>query len=287
MKMSLLIGTAITLTLVSCETLYNNPKDECLFKTDSGLEYMYSDFELYDSSTHIIYFKEVHDEFTEILQGPFTFLDNGDTIYTGSFYPGYSSFIPHGPLILSPPNMYGDYALRIEIWIDNKPDVRNSPRIIELLKEHDLLHSGLSGSINSIELNDTQLSFKFTVVNHDLTDLLIIDLNKTGPNLFHYFTNGLYIRDLTHKEVFSSNINHQKPEPWNTWKTEWLSPLKSGDSLSFTINYAIETPISPGEYNALFEFPGLAYQVSKDQLFQGKNRIWLGDITLRKRLTIP
>jgi hypothetical protein len=172
--------------------------------------------------------------------------------------------------------------------IDNKPkDPRNDPRFISALKDHNLLHSGLSVSINSINMVGTQLTFKFTVTNQDESDLLILDLEKTGPNLFHYFTNGLSIRKLTYEEVFSSQIAPQTPSPWNSWKTDWLSELKSGDTRHFTINYTINSPLNPGEYNALFEFPGLTYGVTKDQLFQDNNRIWIGDIFVTKKIIIP
>lgn len=252
-----------------------------------GSEFKFSDIELYDSSTHIIYFKNEYDEFTEDLNCPFYFLDNGHTIYSGIFWPGYFSYIPFGPIIMSHPNMYGKYALRIEIWMDDKPDIRNCPRMIEILNRHDLLHSGLSGSIDFTDIYENELSFGFTVNNQDITDLLILDLNKTGPGLFHYFTNGLYIRTDDHLEIFSGTIPHQKPEPWDSWKEEWLTLLKSGESMSFTINYPIEDPIPPGDYNLIFEFPGFHYQVSKSDLFQGNSRIWLGDITFRKRITVP
>jgi hypothetical protein len=287
MKRTALILIALISILSSCEKPVEVTDQDVFFKIGKEKAFRFDDIELYDSSTHIIYFKESQNEFSEILQGPFSFFDKGDTIYSGSFWPGYSSFIPRGPIILSPPNMYGDYALRIEIWMGDKPDVRNSPEIIALLKKHGLLHSGLSGSVDFVETGENQLSFGFTIVNNDLTDLMILDLNKTGPNLFHYFTNGLYLRDQNHNEVFSGTIPLQKPEPWNSWKADWLSLLKSGDSISFTINYPVEAPISPGEYNLLFEFPGLAYQVSKDQLFKDDYRIWLGDITLRGKVTIP
>ncbi len=118
-------------------------------------------------------------------------------------------------------------------------------------------------------------------------DLMIIDIKKTGPELFHYFTNGLYLRDQDHNEVFSSTINNQTPEPWNGWKADWLSTIRSGESMSFNINYPLDTPVNSGEYRLLFEFPGLAYQISKDNLFLGNDRIWLGDITLRSNITIP
>ena len=286
MKKTFLIGTAIFLTLTGCEKYTTATGPDVFFKIGSGKEFNFDDIELYDSSTHILYLKEEQDVLSELLSDSFTFLDDGDTIYAGIFVPGYSSFIPAGPMIPSP-SMYGNHALRIEIWRDGKPDIRNSPRIIELLNEHNLLHSGLSGSVDFVEINGTQLSFGFTIVNHDLTDLLIIDINKTGPGLFHYFTNGLYLRDSDNNEVFSGNVVHQKPEPWNSWKSEWLSLIKSGDSISFTINYTVETPIDPGEYKLIFEFPGLAYQVSKDELFQGNSRIWLGDITLRDKIILP
>ncbi|MCX6221478.1 MAG: hypothetical protein NTZ69_10870 [Bacteroidia bacterium] len=282
MKKSLLFGLIVLLMMTSCKKLEN----EVFFKIGGGYEYKFSDIELYDSSTHILYFKNVQYEFKDILASSFAFMDDGGLIYQGSFVPGYSSSIPNGPFIMSAPLMYGNYALRILNWHSDKTDIRNDPRMIDILKQHDLLHPGLVISSSSIVISGTQLTFKFTVTNQDQSDLMIIDFDKTGPNLFHYFTNGLSIYDLGHNEVFSGNIQHLAPDPWNSWKSEWLSELKSGDSKQFTINYAINNPISPGEYDTTFEFPGLAYQVTKEQLYQGNSRIWLGDISLNKRITI-
>ena len=287
MKKSLLIGTAILLALSSCESLFNNSNDEYLFIADNGLEYKYSDFELYDSSTHILYLKTNHPEFKT--EKSFSVLANGEEIYKGAFWPPYFSSLPSGPYISSFSSFYPDYTIRIEhMTIDNKPkDPRNDPRFISALKDHNLLHSGLSVSINSINMVGTQLTFKFTVTNQDESDLLILDLEKTGPNLFHYFTNGLSIRKLTYEEVFSSQIAPQTPSPWNSWKTDWLSELKSGDTRHFTINYTINFPLNPGVYNAMFEFPGLTHGVTKDQLFHDNDRIWIGDIFVTKKIIIP
>jgi hypothetical protein len=58
-------------------------------------------------------------------------------------------------------------------------------------------------------------------------------------------------------------------------------PMHKSIQTIFSIVFLIALLI-PG-----FEFPGLAYQVSKDQLLQDKGRIWLGDITLRTRITLP
>ena len=108
------------------------------------------------------------------------------------------------------------------------PDIRNDSRITQLLNQNSLLHSGFAISACTVEITETQLVFRFTISNKDLSDLLIIDLNKTGPNLFHYFTNGLYIYDLANNEIFSSTIQHQVPDPWNGWEMDWLSEIESG-----------------------------------------------------------
>ena len=259
---------------------------DVFFKISNGPGYKFSDIELYDTSTDILYFKNVHNELNNIEEGSFSFLDNGEIIYSGTFWSAYSSLGPTGPFISAPPSMFGNYALRIGNFHFDKPDVRKDPRMIAVLNQHDLLHSGLALSSVSLEITGGQITFNFNVTNHDQSDLMIIDLDKTGANLFHYFTNGLYIRDLTYNQVFKSNIQIQAPDPWNKLDMAWLSQLKSGDSRQFTINYTINNPISPGEYYATFSFPGLAYQVSRDQLYQETGRIWLGDIQVNKRITI-
>ena len=275
--------------LTSCENFFNYSNDECLFKTDYGLEYSYNDFELYDSSTHILYLKYSHPEFKTDESSNFSLFANGEEIYKGVFWPPYSSSLPSGPFISSFSSYYPDFTIKIEYMdIDNKSeDPRNDARIISAMKDHNLLHSGLSVSISSIDFAGNQLTFKFTVTNHDASDLLILDPDKTGKNLFHYFTNGLIIRKLTNEEVFSGQILPEIPSPWNSWKTDWLSELKSGDTRQYTINYPIISPLVSGEYVASFEYPGLTVGVTRDKLFQNDNRIWIGDIIVVQKIIIP
>lgn len=149
------------------------------------------------------------------------------------------------------------------------------------------MHSGLSVLIDSIEISGTQVIISITVTNQDQSNLLIPDIDKMGSNLFHFFTNGLSLRDQAYDEVFHSNIEHQTPSPWNSWETDWLSELKSGDSRQFNINYTINSPINPGEYTASFSFPGLSFQVTKDKLYKDNGRVWLGSVRATKRILIP
>jgi hypothetical protein len=48
----------------------------------------------------------------------------------------------------------------------------------------------------------------------------------------------------------------------------------------------MDNPINPGDYIESFEFPGLEFQISKDDLFQNAGRIWLGNMFINKRITI-
>lgn len=279
MKNYLASGLLILL-LMSCEK-----KDSNLFLKIADFEYAIRDIELYDTSTHIMYFKNEHEELNFLEKGTFVFMNDGDKIYSGALVPGYSSSIPSGPFIMTPP-MYGNHALKIECWHFDKPDPRDDTRLIKILTQSGLLHSGLAISASSINIVESQLIFRFTINNQDQSDLLIIDPDKTGPNLYHYFTNGLLIYNQENREVFSGNISHESPEPWNSWRREWLSVLKSGDSKEYVITYPLSTPLAQGDYKATFRFPGLGHQVSSDQLYQSDGRIWLGNVSMIRRIHV-
>lgn len=284
MKRITLAVIIIFLILASCEKFRDTSSSDVFLKTEKGLEYKLSDIDLYDSSTCIFYFKRAHEELKEIEHQPFSFLENGDTIYSGDFWPAYFNSLPNGPFIWTP-SLYGTYVLKIDFMSFNKPDIRNTYRMISLLKKRGLLHSGLSVKYNSIIADGTSLTFSFTVTNNDQADLLILDPDKMGIRLYHYFTNGLTIRDNNFNEVYSCNIDAESPVPWNSWNPDWLSLLKSGDSRKFTINYSIKNQISSGNYVAYFEYPGLSCQVLREQLYQGNSRIWLGDIFMKENIT--
>jgi hypothetical protein len=288
MKKNRLSSIVLILVLTSCESYKYNGDFETLFKSGSDIRYKYSDFEMYDSSTNILYLKTTHPEFKYERTTPFSLMAEGEEVYQGVFIPPYSSSIPAGPFIISSPSAYPDYLLRIENRMNrNKLDIRDDPRIIAALKEHDLLHSGLSVAINTLVMNSTGISFSFTVTSNDQSDLLFIDPDKTGVSLFHYFTNGLLISDVKDNSVvFENSITPVKPDPWNGWKPEWLSVIKPGESKTFVFSYPLLSSIKSGDYRAYFEFPGFHFQISKEQLNQHNGRIWMGEISTVKNITV-
>jgi hypothetical protein len=287
-KKSLLILSTFVISLAACEKINSDNYSDPILKIGDNLVYSYKDFELYDSSTHILYFKSGHSEIPETKQSSFAFYADSVKIYQGSFWPSYSSSLPTDPFISSSPFFYQDFLLRIGFMFfdQGKADPRNDDRLISAFKNHDLLHSGLSGEIKSIVKNGSKFTFLFVVINKDKSDLLIFDPDKMGSHLFHYFTNAPTFYNMTQKKVYSANTEFQAPSPWNSWNIDWLSKIRSGESIQFTFDYTIDSSLSPGEYVVSYQFPGLGNQVTKDQLYHDNIRIWLGDIQLTKRLTV-
>ncbi len=169
----------------------------------------------------------------------------------------------------------------------SKPDLRNDPRIIQSLKDRELLHSGLTGTIQALEISGSLARLDFVVTNLDKSELLILDPGKMGQKLFHYYTNGLYLRDLATNNIIASKLEFQTPNPADGWKKEWLTLISPGGSVLFTFNYSFNKVISPGNYSAWFEYPGLSSQVDIQDVFQTTGRIWLGDITAVRIIAIP
>ena len=277
------------LILTACEK-NSFVADQNLLTTSNGLKYRYSDFELYDSSTHIFYFRTSHPEFPSENAEAFSLLAYGDIIYNGTFHPAFSSSLPSGPYIDTYMSLYQDFAFRINFMSVGglQKDNRNDPVLVSILKEHNLLHSGLSLAINSIERVGSELVLKCNLTNHDMEDLLVIDPAKTGIDLFHYFTNGLSLRDIANNTVYAEPIQPVTPDPWNGWDLNWLSQLKSGESREFTFYCPLSSvsSVAPGEYNAVFTYPGLEFQVSKEQLYQPGGRVWLGSVEAKKQILL-
>ena len=135
-------------------------------------------------------------------------------------------------------------------------------------------------------MNESQLTFSFKITNKDQSDLLILDSEKMGQNLFHYFTNAPVFYNISQNKVFEYNFEYETPSPHDMWSVTWLSELNSGDSRIFTFTYNVDGQFPPGDYKIYFEFPGLSNQITRDQLFQENKRIWLGDIMMIKYLKI-
>lgn len=290
-------GLVIWVLMVSCDRDSDLPFHEGgdLNKITDGLCIQFGDLviinheeiDYYDFSTHMIYLKEPHDFLQnynwEIANTPFTVYAQGEKIYKGILFPGWSSSMAFGPYI-DFPFYYPDYIIKIcyrsnELFSagNDTPDPRLDQRIIDALERCDQFHAGLSCSIDEIEyVPQGALSFTFTVTNHDTFNYYILSPERMGSGGFHYFTTGLNIWNET-----SGWFNHQdaviSPDPWDYWTNEWFDLIESEGQKTYHILYEAFDSIPSGQYNVNFEFPGLSH-VDMEEIHQPGGRIWLGEI---------
>jgi hypothetical protein len=225
----------------------------------------------------------------------FQVFTNGERIYSGVFHAGYMSSIPIGPSILLPPIFHGNSIVPITLFtyidLEGKKhpqvDQRSDPRILNALKLYGQLHEGLNCEIRSVQINrgSNKVSLELKLTNNDSFDYYHLDPEKMGMGLFHYFTNGLHLWSPTLKKSFENHVQHIAPEPWDSWKMDWLSLIRSGESKTIWINYTNFDPVPAGQYKLQFSFPGLS-RVEKSELVQRKGRIWLGSLDLSQDIQI-
>jgi len=264
-----------------------NTQPSVILSIGDYISFDYDEIHLYDSSSHVLIFEDIHPEFEKLKDVSFGICANGETIYQGNFWPSYLSSVPDGVYISNYPFLLQNYALKIDYRSNNNnKDPRNDPRFINSLRDRNLLHSGLAVKISKIESNGSFISFSFTVTNMDKTELLILDPDETGLDLFHYFTNGLVIRNLSNGSVTNATIPPKTPVSLNGFQSAWLTSLSPGTTKSYTFLYSLNSRLNPGEYLVSFVFPGLTSQVDILNLYQKGARIWLGNVAVSASLTV-
>ncbi len=297
-EISVIIFSLFLLIIVSCEKqgtgTFQIALGNKVWITDS-------DIESYDFSSQLIYLKQDDlmtsnpAQFFRFYKGPFEVQLDGRKIYEGKFHASYSSTMPFGAYI-SVPQFYSRDIIHIaysDTNTTNLYDPRNDSQIISSMKKLGLYRAGLSCTIDEIrvnksdqDLNTSEVQFTFTIKNNDPVNYYIPDPDLMGNELFHYFTNGLYFVNPVDKKFYSYKGESTSPQPWDDWKTQWLFLLKKGEEISRTMTLQKYEYISPGEYSCSFSYPGLSYQISKEERDQANGKIWMGSIGATKIIQI-
>lgn len=295
-KISIIL--VLTLTIFAACEKDNNP----MGLTDGfcvlvGSEYVlnHDDIDYYDYSSHLIYLKNSNSFLNDFeTGGGFKVYADKEEMYTGSIQPAYSSWLPSSPVIHSQPFLFREYIVSIDYThlVDSTgnviPDIRENDKIIQSLKKYNQFHAGLSCEIESIEYSpgNNEATINLHLQNNDSFGYYYLDPEKMGMELFHYFTNGLQIRDFSNQMVYSHKTASKQPEPWDSWKMEWVSVIESNENKLITITYPDFDILPEGELKAFFTFPGLTYQVDKNDIEQENGRIWLGKLQAVKQINV-
>ena len=140
--------------------------------------------------------------------------------------------------------------------------------------------------LKSCNYSNGKLVLNIELYNADTFNYYYLDPNKMGVSLFHYFTNGPIFWNVNYSNSYKHQETVTHPKPWNSWKKEWLTLIKSGERRNISITYNHFDRIPPGKYKVYFEFPGLNYGISQKDLALNGGRIWLGNICMEKNVTI-
>jgi len=156
--------------------------------------------------------------------------------------------------------------------------VRKDSRIQDALNTLGLYHGGISVHLDAVtilENSDTStVRYGFSIRNEDSDRLVVIDPDKMGTGLFHYYTNGVVFRgngvivQSTYKKVTSPTV---------TCDPRWLTELQPHASISRTVTLRGYPRIAPGIYTCSFTFAD-PIEVEKDNRYVSGGRIWLGEV---------
>ena len=246
-----------------------------------------SDIVFYDVSTHMIYLKKELPYLEKVFYGGSMSVNvDNEEIYNCSFHPLNVGTLPSGAYI-SNPHLHAKDIIRISFQpCTGIEDHRYDERIIKALKYHNQYHEGLQCKIQSIDVSNGKVVLSFELSNSDTFDYYYLDPDKMGIGLFSYFTNGPTFLDDPPTNFFYHQETTVRPEPWNSWKKEWLTLIKSGERKNISITYNNFETMSAGKYRMYFEFPGLNLGISQKELVVKDGRIWMGSIGVEKDVTI-
>jgi hypothetical protein len=264
------------LGLFSCETDTNLNHSVFRLEFSDGTEIVKSDIQFYDSATHFIFLKKNLD-FNQTISG-FSVLVNNDTIYKGIKHSCMLSTRPPSTFFITDCFFYGNDIVDIGFYPYSN-DLRNDQRIIDALKDDNLLRNGLSCSIDSIKVNSfddySEVFCKITITNHDKINYYVLDPGKMGELDFNYFTGGLLFQNIDTK--LSSFLRWSISNPdWGDLTMNDFTILSGNSKISYTFKSSDYYKMDKGFYKATFSFCGTKHNTKDFDLVQDDGRIWVG-----------
>ncbi len=248
------------------------------------------DVQFYDFSSHCIYLKEDKRHFFAtdtgrffvfdpvLMDRPFVVVASGERCYVGSLRSGLLSTMPPGPYIDElDVGFYPVDVLHISMFPGSEADVRGDGRIKDALVSLGLYRGGISLDLEGVRVlenaDTSTIEYRFRIANIDQEDLCVIDPDKMGSELFHYFTNGVVLHG--NNRLYQSDYKKVKP-PATSWDPTWFVGIPAGSFIERTVTLKGYPAISPGSYSCQFTFDGP--KVRKEDRYLAGGRIWLGNV---------
>lgn len=240
----------------------------------------------YDSSTCILFLNEkIYLSYREPESGrsfrnEFSVFVDGDKIYSGLIYPEeiLSCAGPPRTYIIQRDEGVLDRSVMEIAFEGDPPDQRNDPRIIDALNNDGLLNSGISFTLDNVEVlgrfTDDTVCCTITLLNHDYINYYVLDPQRMGEDYYNYYNGGLVL--IRHESGYRPDCCGIYQSEYGTITEEDLTVLEAKKSLTFTFcsdDYFIGFD---GIYKGILT---LRYRSSHLDLNQPNGRIWIGRVS--------
>lgn len=251
------------------------------------------DIDFYDYSTHYIFLKgdtapAFPADMPTFLLYPFVVVAGGERCYAGNFVSPVSSYAPSTPVIMMDGtfNFYPQDIIFIQegFFSRDGADVRDDERVREALLESGKLRESVNIELNDVEIisrraGEATLSYTFTITNIGDEALYMPDPDKMGSDLFHYYTNGIYLEktDNPRVSIWAEQKSVTAPQPYDSWEASWFTRLDGGESTERTVTLDGYPEIPPGTYACDFAYSGPSH-IEKNERPLPDGRLWLGMI---------
>jgi len=252
------------------------------------------DIDFYDWSSHCIYlkkdksyfFRSDFDSFTpdflyklSWVDRPLIVVANGKKCYTSYFFSTLlSDFWPSPDIFDFDITHYPKDVIYTEWPYPFAKDVRSNQDVKKTLNNLDILHEGLQITMDSILIDNaetTTIRYKITINNNDSDNLYVLDPDKIETSLFYAFTNGPEFYNSTNNTVYRSLNTGAIVPTYGTFKPEWFSKIKSGQSINRMITLKGYPHLPDGNYYCSFSFNN-PYYIKKEERMLSDGRYWMG-----------
>jgi len=252
----------------------------------------WEDVERYDGATHWVHLREgVRLTWPKpSLHGrPFVVTADGQRCYMGTLWPVGSSaaLATNKPLVYTPVGIVGPADV---LPIEGKPgDRRGDLRIVQALKLKRQYHEGLKCSLDKVEVrrkgDSSSVRYTYTLTNADSDDLLVMDPDQMGGRSFHYWHIGPRFirrpRDPHGPGLWAKATDVKASDRPTTTMTR----LRSGQTMTRTVQCDGYPAIPPGEYDVLFTFRS-PIKIEQADRITPAGRVWLGTAPATCRVTV-
>jgi hypothetical protein len=251
------------------------------------------DIDFYDWSSHCIYLKTDKSHFFHEIDfsnpeflyelswvnRPIVITANKEKIYIGYFWGILEyKYWPFPDLFDFDIRYYPVDVLHMEWPYPFANDIRNNQAVKNSLINQGILHEGLSITIDSLWIDNTDTAtvrYAITLKNNDTDNLYVLDPDKMGSELFHYFNNGLIFFNSTNSNVYKSDYKEINSPPLGTYESTWFIKIMSGESINRMIILKGYPYLPEGEYFCNMDFNN-PYCISKDERMLSDGRYWIG-----------